>query len=70
VIVSPNPLVPISELQWRTLRKLYPDDYMREVAKAMAIAKDLETCKSLLRGEGVTADRIDWEAAKNYEVRL
>jgi len=70
LVIRQGPYAPITDLQWRTLRLLYPDDYMREVAKAMDIAKDLETCKALLRGESVTADRIDWEATKRYEVRL
>jgi hypothetical protein len=65
-IVSKNPLDPITELQWRTLRLLYPDEYMREVTKAMMIARDLEACKALLRGESVPPERIDWEQAKRY----
>ena len=66
-VVSRDPHVPITDLQWRVLRLLYPDDYMREVTKAMTIAKDLEACKALLRGESVPRERIDWEQARRYQ---
>jgi hypothetical protein len=69
-VISKNPLVPISALQWRTLRLLYSDGYLREVQKAMMLATDLEACKALLRGESVPPSRIDWEQAKRFGSRL
>jgi hypothetical protein len=65
-IVPPNPFEPISEEMWAELLRLYPDDYMREVTKAMTIATDLEACKALLRGESVPPERIDWDQARRY----
>ena len=65
-IVPKDPNKPITPAMWALLRKRYPDDYMREVAKAMTIAKDLEACRALLRGESVPPERIDWEQAERY----
>lgn len=61
-----DPHQPITLGMQLELRELYPDDYMREVEKAMTIAKDLEACKALLRGETVPPERIDWEQAERY----
>jgi len=65
-IVPLDPYKPITPAMWALLRKKYPDDYMREVTKAMTIATDLEACKALLRGESVPPERIDWEQAQRY----
>ena len=65
-IVPRDPYKPITPAMWALLRKRYPDDYMREVTKAMTIATDLEACKALLRGETVPPERIDWEQAERY----
>lgn len=41
--------------------------YIREVFRAMLIARDLETCEALLQGESVPDERIDWEQARRFE---
>jgi hypothetical protein len=69
-IVPQDPYKPITPAHWALLRRRYPDDYMREVEKAMFIATDLEACKALLRGESVPPSRIDWEQAKRFGSRL
>jgi len=65
-IVPESPYEPITLDMWFQLRVAYPDDYMREVEKAMTIATDLQACEALLRGESVPADRIDWDQAARY----
>ena len=65
-IVPKDPYQPITQAMWLDLRDAYPDPYMREVEKAMTIAKDLGACEALLRGESVPLDRIDLEQAERY----
>ena len=46
---------------------LWPDG--SPTYRAICLAKDLDACKALLRGESVPDERIDWEQARRFERR-
>jgi len=43
--------------------------YLRAVQRAIFIARDLETCRALLRGESVPVERLDFEQARRFARR-
>ena len=43
--------------------------YSRDVWRAMMLAKDLETCRALLRGETVPLERLDPEWVARFGLR-
>lgn len=68
-IISRNPHDVITPEQWQELRERYPDEYVRDVFKALALAPDLEACRALLRGESVPVSRIDRTQARRFARR-
>ena len=43
--------------------------YSREVWRAMMLAKDLDTCRALLRGESVPLERLDPEWVARFGLK-
>ena len=53
---------------WSALRERWPHPYRLVVA--MRLARDVETCAELLRGDPVDPDRLDLEALRWATERL
>lgn len=57
MIVSPDPCTPISALQWRMLRELWPNAQRLDVAWRLAL--DLRALEDLLAGGPIDPSRLD-----------
>ena len=69
MIVSRDPLEPVTAEQVAALRARWPDG--TRLALAWRLARDIETCGALIAGRAVDRDRLDpTELKQAYEQRL